>query len=318
MTGPAWPPSGEQIELRDGPLRAVVVEVGGGLRELALGDWHILDGFAVDAMADGGRGQPLLPWPNRLQDGRYTFDAHDLQLPIDEVPRANAIHGLTRWLSWHVRDRTESRAELGLTVHPRPGYPFTLDLTIAYELAPGELSVTTTAHNVGSEPLPLGAGQHPYVSVGTPTVNEAWLRVDAAERVELDPNRGLPTGRRLSVAGSDWDFGEARSIGSLVIDQCLTGLARDGQDRIWAELSDPTSQRRVRLWAAEPYRYLQVFTGDTLEPDRRRHGLALEPMTCPPNAFRTGDDLIVLAPGEKLALSWGLSCSPGLASDVVR
>jgi aldose 1-epimerase len=54
------------------------------------------------------------------------------------------------------------------------------------------------------------------------------------------------------------------------------------------------------------YRYLQVFTGDTLRPERQRRGLAIEPMTSPPNAFRTGTDLVVLQPGQTIALEWGI------------
>lgn len=55
------------------------------------------------------------------------------------------------------------------------------------------------------------------------------------------------------------------------------------------------------------YRYVQVFSGDTLGPDKRRRGLAVEPMTCPPNAFRTGVDLMVLRPGEDIRLEWGIT-----------
>jgi len=63
---------------------------------------------------------------------------------------------------------------------------------------------------------------------------------------------------------------------------------------------------RVGLWAGEGYRWLQVFTGDPLGPDRRRKAVAIEPMTCPPNAFVTADDLLVLEPGEAVTHTWGI------------
>ena len=52
--------------------------------------------------------------------------------------------------------------------------------------------------------------------------------------------------------------------------------------------------------------WLQVFTGDPLRPDRRRKALAIEPMTCPPNAFVTADDLLVLEPGQAVTHTWGI------------
>ena len=65
------------------------------------------------------------------------------------------------------------------------------------------------------------------------------------------------------------------------------------------------------MWAdAAAYPWLQVFTGDALpEPLRRTSGVAVEPMTCPPDAFRSGQDLIVLAPGQEFEGLWGISAS---------
>src|SRR5215472_2854476 len=91
------PPSGKQYEITHGAQRTTVVEVGAALREYNLAGWPVLDGFSIDERAEGGRGQPLPPWPNRIVDGQYEFDGQTHQLPIDEVVRRNAIHGLTRW-----------------------------------------------------------------------------------------------------------------------------------------------------------------------------------------------------------------------------
>src|SRR5258707_7442188 len=154
--------SGRQFELRAGRQRAVVVEVGGGLREYDVDGQPVLEGYAVDAMADGGRGQPLLPWPNRIADGQYEFDGQHLQLPIEELARRNAIHGLTRWLNWGGTAHGDDRVEMHIVVHPRPGYPFTLDLTLEYALTNVGLTVRTSARNIGDQALPFGAGQHPY------------------------------------------------------------------------------------------------------------------------------------------------------------
>jgi aldose 1-epimerase len=284
----------------------VVVEFGGGLREYDVDGQPVLDGYAVDRMADDGRGQPLLPWPNRLAEGHYEFDGEQLQLPIDEVARLNAIHGLTRWTNWVLGDQAQDRVRLTHLIHPRPGYPFMLDLQIEYSLEPSGLVVRTTAHNPGGRSLPFGAGQHPYFTVGA-VVDSAELRLPASARLEFDADRRLPTGNSLPVAGSSFDFRNSQRIGSLVIDDCYTDLDRDADGQIRVHLSDPSTDRAVVVWMGEHYRYVQVFSGDSLAPEHRRRGLAIEPMTCPPDAFRTGIDLIVLRPDETCTLEWGIS-----------
>ena len=129
-------PSGEQIEIVHGDQRAVVVEVGGGLREYTLDGRNVLDGYGVDEMSKSGRGQVLIPWPNRIQDGRYSFDGQDHQLPLDDVEEQDAIHGLVRWRSWFAGDRAENRVLMEHALHPQPGYPFSLSLSVEYLLSP--------------------------------------------------------------------------------------------------------------------------------------------------------------------------------------
>src|SRR6185503_1632108 len=164
------PPSGEQHELSYGDQQAVVVEVGAGLRTYTVGDRDVLDGYAMDEMCASGRGQVLLPWPNRIEDGRYTFDGRDHQLPLTEVAAGNAIHGLVRWSSWTVAERAEESVVLEHVLRPQPGYPFALELRIVYSLGAGGLTVRTTATNAGEAPCPFGSGMHPYFTLGTPTV----------------------------------------------------------------------------------------------------------------------------------------------------
>lgn len=298
------PASGAQYELVRGTQRLVVVEVGAGLREYEVDGQPILDGFGIHQIADGGRGQPLLPWPNRLGNGRYAFRGQQLQLPITETSRNNAIHGLTRWLNWTPVERSKDRICMEHLLHAQPGYPFTLALQVEYALRDGGLTVTTRAHNRGQEPSPFGAGQHPYFTVGTPLVDDAVLHVPSEQRLVLDPETRLPTGQITSTRGTDVDFCEPRSIGPTVIDESYCELQRDANGRIWATLSGPS--RQLTVWADHHYHYLQVFSGDTLAPERRRRGLAIEPMTCPPNAFNSGIDLIVLEPESRVELRWGV------------
>ena len=186
-------PSGEQIEIAHGDQRAVVVEVGGGLRAYSAGGRELLDAYPAGGEITSGRGQVLIPWPNRIEDGAYEFDGRRHQLPLDELAARNAIHGLVRWAGWRVGEREQSRVVLEHVLQPRPGYPFRLGLTIEYALTDEGLSVSTTATNAGPDPCPYGCGFHPYLTLGTPNVDSIVLTAPARTVLTAD-ERGLPTG----------------------------------------------------------------------------------------------------------------------------
>lgn len=296
-------PSGEQFEIELEDQRAVVVEVGAGLRTYSVAGRDVIDGYGAEEMATAGRGQVLIPWPNRLQDGRYELAGREHQLPLTEPEHANAIHDLVRWVAWFVREREPHRAVLGHVVHPRPGYPFSLELTIEYALSDGGLTVETTATNVGAAPCPYGSGAHPYLTVGNASVDDALLRVPARTALRSD-ERGIPVGA-FPVDGTELDFRVARPIGATRLDDAFTDLERDEAGRATVELRTSDGGRGLTLWVDERYPYLMVFTGD--RPDVDRRGLAVEPMTCAPNAFRSGDGLVTLEPGDSHTATWGLS-----------
>ncbi|HEX4804367.1 MAG TPA: hypothetical protein VFU94_00575 [Conexibacter sp.] len=219
-------PSGEQFELVRGERRAVVVEVGGGLRSLAVGDWEVLDGYGAGERISDGRGQILIPWPNRLRDGRYEWGGETWQLPLTEPPKGNAIHGLVRWASWRAVERSEARVVLAHRLHPQAGWPFTLDLELEYALDDEGLTVRTRAANAGGEPCPFGAGAHPYLTVGTARVDEAVLQAPGGVRLLAD-ERQIPTGEREAVDGTRYDFRAGRNVGDVELDDAFTELARD-------------------------------------------------------------------------------------------
>lgn len=298
-------PSGEQIEVVLGDQRAAIVGIGAGLRTYSAGGREILDGYAAGEVSSSGRGQVLIPWPNRLEDGVYEFDGRRHQLPLTEPSLGNSIHGLVRKVPWTVVARERDRAVLEHALESSPGYPFSLSLAIEYALTESGLRVTTTATNTGSAACPFGSGQHPYLTVGTHTVDTAVLR--APGRTVLQVNeRQIPVGR-VSVKGTEYDFRIPRAIGGTRLDDAFTDLERgeDGLARV--ELRNPDGGS-VTFWADETYRYIQLFTGDPL-PDVARRSLAVEPMTCPPNAFRTGEALIRLEPGETCTSTWGITTS---------
>lgn len=301
------PPSGEQFELTHGDRRAVVVEVGGGLRSFAVGDWEALDGYGAGERISDGRGQVLIPWPNRLRDGSYEWGGERWQLPLTEPPKRNAIHGLTRWAAWRALVREPARVVLAHRLHPQAGWPFTLDLELEYLLDDDGLTVRTRARNVGGEPCPFGAGAHPYLTVGTERIDDAVLQSPGGVRLLAD-ERQIPTGEREPVDGTRYDFRAPRAVGDVELDDAFAQLARDADGRARVHLSAAGGARRATLWMDGAYDHLMLFTGDALpEPARRRRSLGVEPMTCAPNALQSGEGLLTLQPGETFAGAWGIA-----------
>lgn len=305
MIGSREAPSGRQIELSYGTQRATVVEVGGGVRTYEVGGRPVLDGYAEDEMCNAGRGQVLLPWPNRVAGGAYRFGGRHLQLALTQPNEGNAIHGLTRWANWALDRRDPSRAVASHILHPQPGYPFALACEVEHRLGGDGLSMRISVTNVGAGPAPVGFGCHPYLTVGTPTVDVAVLRLPAAVRLLTD-DRGVPVGRE-PVAGSPLDFREARSIGDARLDTAFTGLQRGADGRFRVRLAAPDASVVLTVWADEAWSWVQVFSGDGLDKPERRRSLAVEPMTCAPDAFNNGEGLRVVGPGESLTGTWGIT-----------
>jgi aldose 1-epimerase len=301
----AIPPSGQQFEIRLGEQRATIVEVGGGIREYSVGERAVLEPYPLEQMCDGAHGMPLIPWPNRLRDGRYSFDGQDYQLALTEPEAGNAIHGLLRWRNWAALERSEERVVVGTRLHPLQGWPFPLDVSIAYTLTDRGLTVETSVANIGPRPCPVGCGQHPYLSAGPGwKVDECRLHLAAATRILSDPTRQLPTGRE-AIRGTDRDFRFPRMLETVRLDDAFTDLERDPDGLAWVTLGCPDGHT-AELWCDRTYGVIQVYTGDTLSPPRRRQALAVEPMTCPPNALQTGEGVIRLAPGETHLGRWGV------------
>ncbi|HEX3542602.1 MAG TPA: aldose 1-epimerase family protein [Acidimicrobiales bacterium] len=298
-------PSGAQYDIAAGGYEATVVEVGGGLRELRFQGRPVLDGYVASEMCHGARGQPLIPWPNRLDHGRYRFDGHDQQVALTEPERSNAIHGFTRWANWHPVEQAADRVTMGHRLHGQPGWTHVLDLTIDYHLAADGLTVTVTATNVGATAAPYGNGAHPYLTVGADRIDSCQLHLPVDVHIVVD-ERGIPTGRE-KVAGTQLDFRSPRPLGGLAIDDAFTGLQRDSDGRARVSLIGPAGTQ-ASLWMDEAYPWVEVFTGDHLpRPDKRRTGLGVEPMSCPPNAFVSGKDLIRLEPRQSTSGTWGIT-----------
>jgi aldose 1-epimerase len=306
---PTWPTTRPRdAAVSAGDARLAVDLRGGGLRELVVGDWHLLDGYPAGTVPAARRGGVLLPWPNRLRGGRWRWAGRDLQLDVVSEQSPNAVHGLVTAQPWAVLAQSDGAVTVGTVVEPRAGYPFRLAAAVDYVLTPEQLSVTVRARNDADTDAPLGVGMHPYFAVGGGRVDELPEgAVDDAEvtipaRTAMVTEGGLPTGEQRPFDGA------LGRIGDRVIDVPLTDLVRD--DDGWARTHLRGAAGSLVIAVDGAWSWLQVFSADTLPAGQRRRSLAVEPMTCPPNALADGADLVVLAPGEAWSGTWTLSWTP--------
>ncbi|MEJ7706103.1 MAG: aldose 1-epimerase family protein [Nocardioidaceae bacterium] len=290
--------------LQAGGYAATVTQVGATLRELTYQRSELIRGFAPSEMMPLYRGAVLAPWPNRISDGRYNFGGERHQLALNEPERASALHGLVAFAEWRMVDRSHSRLTMANRLWPQPGYPFHLDLEMSYALSAEGLTWRLTATNGGTQAAPYGCSIHPYFVAGGGRVDDWKLELPAREYLDVDEMLLRPR-EVQSVEGSTFDFRTPRTIGAIQIDNAYTGLSFDDSGYAVARLRHHDGHG-VELQWDRSCPWVQVHTADRPEPEVDRVALAMEPMTCPPDAFRTGTDLITLAPGDSRTVEWSV------------
>lgn len=303
------PASGEQFVLTRGGQRAVVTEVGATLRQYEVHGRPVCLGFEEDEIAPGSRGQVLAPWPSRLLGGSYVFDGVRAQAAINDLENQNAIHGLVRFDGWKVEEKTEEHVTLSDVVQAQPGYPFTVGISVRYGLTAEGLEIATTATNLGRRRAPFGVGFHSYLHAGPARLDDCSLALPARKHVVVAERRrpvGVEPVEQTDFAQFCRD-GETAMIGDRAVLECFTDLAM-GSDGRWQarfargqEVND-----RIEVWGDARFRWIVVYTGDNAAPAEARRGLALEPMTCAPNALASGDGLAVLETGASFSATWGI------------
>ncbi len=289
--------TGVQYRISAGAHEATVVEVGAGLREYRAGGVDVTVPYGEDVLPPKGCGGVLVPWPNRLRDGKYTFGGRDFQLALTEPANRNAIHGLARWTRWTPLAVSPSAVTLAVDLVPQTGWIFEVHIEVTWSLhAETGLSVHTVATNNGSWAAPFGAGFHPYLSThGTP-LRDVTVQLPAKRRILMDAAQ-LPIAAQ-SVSGTPYDLRRGRRLRELRLDDAFTDLTSG-----FAEVR--TRRGGARVWFDEAFRYAQVFTLDALIDGLP--GVAVEPMTCPPDSFNSGEALIVLEPGASWTGTWGIT-----------
>src|SRR5699024_2436155 len=265
----------------------------------------VVAGYPPEAVCPSGRGQWLVPWPNRIPGGRYSFDGAEYVLPVQEPEPGHAIHGYARYLPFQVLAVDAASIELGAVLPARPGYPWDLQMLVSWTLAETGLTATLRVRNLSGTDAPFGAGAHPYLAAGVSTtelIDAGWLTIPADTR--LTGTDGVLKDRK-AVDAED-DFRQSRHIGTHSLG-LYTDLARDS-----AGIARTSFIRedgwQVQVWQDEAYPFGLAYGADHVsDAEGRRASVALEPMTCAVDAFNTGDGLLRLAPGEEFSGTWGIT-----------
>lgn len=301
-------PTGIQFELQadtpSGPATAVVTEVAAGLRRLTVNGVDLIEPFAADSTPPKGAGIVLVPWPNRIRDGKWVHNGTTMQLALTEPAKGNASHGLLRFFPYRMVQQTASSVTLEAPVFPQTGYPFLLDTRVTYALTEEGLSVTHVLRNDGTTDAPVAVGTHPYFRIGDVPSDELVLRVAADTHIDVD-DRSNPVGES-PVDGTRFDLRSGRRVAELDLDDGFAGVPAENGGAEHSLTAD--DGRQVIVWGDTNMRYVQVFTPRDFpgENGRPRTAVAIEPMTAPANAFNTGAGLRWLAPGEEWTVRWGI------------
>lgn len=301
-------PGGAEYEISADGYVAAVSQVGASLRVLRHGRRDLVASNPAEVVRPVYRGAVLAPWPNRIADGRYELDGVTHQVPVNEVDRMNALHGLVAWAPWQLVEHVQHQVVLAYRIHPLDGYPFMLDLQVAYRLGRHGLEWEIACVNVGDAPAPYGCALHPYLVAGAGRVDDWTLSLPAEQYLTVSPDRLLPAGLE-PVADTAFDFRAARPIGTSLLDHAFTRLVRDENGQATVTVTDASGAGVAMRWD-EAWPWVQIHTADRPEQELNRCGLAVEPMTCPPDAFNSGHDLVTLQPGDEHRARWHLGALP--------
>ncbi|MBV6760397.1 aldose 1-epimerase family protein [Rhodococcus opacus] len=299
------PRSGTQYTISGFGYTAQIASIGASLREIQYDGRDLIVSFPADTVRPNYRGATIAPWPNRVVDGTYRFNDLDHQLAITEPTRGHALHGLACWLDYHCHRQSDTSVTLQTLIEPQAGYPWRLHLQVTFTCTPRGVHTSVTAANLGADPAPFGAAPHPYLVAGPSPMDDWTLHLPADQIMTVTPDRLIPTGIGPveTTENGRYDFRAPRPLGATTIDHAFTGLHRDTTGRTAVILTDPTGLG-VRMTWGQDCRWVQIHTADLPAPAPTRLGLAVEPMTCPPDAFNTQRDLVILRPGAVTTTEW--------------
>lgn len=292
-------PSGTQVTIRSGDYSATTTEVGGGLRTLTHRGVPLVLGFAERAIRTGYRGSVLAPWPNRVVDGRYGCGGTDFLLPLTEPERGHALHGLVVWDRFTLVESAPDAVVWVLTSVPQPWYPWAIEVRAGYRMdAATGLAWSVSGRNVSDTPAPFGCGIHPYAVAPTGAVDDWTLTLPVTRVQEVTPDRLVPG----ALVPADAALRSGTSLRERAIDNAFTRLVAGADGTYAASVRDPDGRGVGFRWGPDGP-WVQAYTADGMPGGDHRRAVAIEPMTCGPDAFNSAAADVLLAPGESRGLT---------------
>lgn len=259
-------------------------------------------------------GALLAPWPNRTGDGIFSHHGTIHRLPCTEPDRNNALHGYAADATWETTDRSPGSVTMQWQGPARTEWAWPLAYSITWALADdglsAELTVTNTSTGIetahpSTTSSPFGLGWHPYLSAQGAPLDECTLVMPATTNLPLDPERLLPAGPEIPATEI---VGKHQHMAGITLDHCFRLDAPPANSNHAAhhiELRNAAGSG-ARLWADERFGWCQVYTSPESAPTIGR-AVAVEPMTCPPNALRSGESLLQLASASSTRFRFGIS-----------
>jgi aldose 1-epimerase len=292
------------VEIRNERVRAGIDPVGAGVQALEVDGVAVVDTYSEHG-ADGGApmasGATMFPWPNRVRDGVWNWNGEVLHLAITDPSTRTANHGLVRTRTFHVTDRTAQSVTLSTVLDGEPGYPFCVRLDVRYCVLADGLRVSYRVTNEGNGPAPVAVGAHPYLRVGTTDTSDLILQLPATTVMDVD-DRLLPVTLR-SVVGTSEDPHDL-AVGLSELNHCFGGLVTGASGDAACRVVAPDGSA-VEFHTDGRFRWMQVYTTPEFvrggEPTR---AIAIEPMTAPPDALNSQEDLVWVEPRSSWDAWW--------------
>lgn len=285
-------------------VTAVISRRAAALRMLRVDDIDLVEPTTRTTDPPGMAGAILAPWPNRVEDASWWLNGHEHRLTVTEPELGHANHGLLTSTDYSVHEQNQDTVTLDATIAQPAGYPFDLHLAVSYRLCEDGIATSITVRNLGDEPAPVALGAHPYLRIGDVPTAQLRLSLDADHVWPLD-ERHVPIDR------------QAQTMTDVLVSQSPRHATyeRSAPGRELSHTLTAPDGSRLTLTADAAHRFTQLWIADQLDSDDgSREAIAIEPMTAPPNALRTGVGLRWVRPDEAWTTGWSL----GLSRTVVR
>lgn len=275
--------------------------VGAAIVEFSIGDFELIRRPKPSTKRNAFAGVTLAPWPNRLADANWEFDGEKFHGEINETRTNNRNHGLVFDREFDVVFQSQNQIVFQTEFGDDEVYPFKALFQVAYVLEPFGLHVEYSIQNFTDRKIPFAVGGHPYFLVSP----ESLIQLKARAQLGFN-SRQLPTGEILEATQSIADLSVGKSFRYLKLDDCFTGLDFDAEGFATTRITHETNQI-IEIKQRRNMPYLMVYTvADFGYQEKSGGAIAVEPLSAPPNALRTGTGLTWLEPHQVEKFEWSI------------